>query len=376
MEQATMQIVDQSYFENDGSNEEINGDLIPISGLEDPNADDFEDDGTLTIKQINPEQEEQQKQAQTQIQNQNQDTELDVVGLLLKNKGIVDAHAILFEDEDGIETTKDFYELTREEQLDLLESNDSDLNYGLEDNEVETINYLRENNITLEELIEYHKKEAVAEYQNANQTDFEIDNYTNEELYVLDLKARYDELTNEELELELTKALESPDLFKKKTDKIREDYKTLEQESRNAEKNEQLASQDEAFTQIINVLADVAANTEDMYGITLEDQDKEDIINLIIDRDLNGVTPLVKALDNPDQLFKAAWFISKGEEAFSILHNYYKQEIENVRKTAYQKGKEESVKGLPNKPLNRINYGTQPRATPNKPMHIDDLYTI
>lgn len=370
MEQATMQVVDSSYFDNDGENEEINGELIPIADMVDPEGDDYEDNSGLTIKQVLPEQEEQQsKQTETQTQ------ELDVVELLLKNKGIVDPHAILFEDEDGIETTRDFYELSREEQLDLLESNDSDLNYGLEDDEVETINYLRENNITLSELIDYYKKEAVEEYQNANQADFEIDNYTDEELYVLDLKAKYDELTNEELEIELTKALESPDLFKKKADKIRGDYKTLEQESRNAEKDEQLASQDEAFSQIINVLADVATNTDDMYGITLEDQDKEDIINLIIDRDLNGVTPLVKALDNPEQLFKAAWFISKGEEAFSILHNYYKQEIENVRKASYQKGKEESVKGLPSKPINRITYGTQPRTTTsNKPMHIDDFY--
>ena len=370
MEQATMQIVDPSYFDNDGENEEINGDLIPIEGmqdLEDLGNEDDDINGDLTIKQVLPDQVDKQSQ---QVQPQDS----DVVELLLKNKGIIDPHAILFEDEDGLETTRDFYELSRDEQLALLESNDSDLNYGLEDNEVETINFLRENNLTLEELIQYYKKEAIDEYQVANQTDFEIDNYTDEELYVLDLKAKYDELTNEELEIELTKALESPDLFKKKADKIRGDYKTLEEESRNAEKDEQTASQDEAFSQIINVLSDVAANLDDMYGIELEDQDKEDIINLIVDRDLNGVTPLVKALDDPDKLFKAAWFISKGEEAFGILHNYYRQGIENVRKAAYQKGKEESVKGLPSKPINRITYGSQPKPQAGKPMHIDDLY--
>jgi len=370
MENANMHIVDPSYFDNDGDNEEINGELIPIEGMEDPNADGLGDLTDLTVKQIIPEQVELQSQ---QLQSQTQET--DVVELLLKNKGIIDSHAILFEDEDGLEITKDFYELTREEQLEILESNESDLNYGLESDEIETINFLRENNVTLDELIQYYKKEAIDEYQSANQTDFEIDNYTDEELYVLDLKAKYDELTNEELEIELTKALESPDLFKKKTDKIRSEYKTLEENSRIADKEEQIASQDAAFSQIINVLADVAANTEEMFGITLEDQDKEDIINLIVDRDLNGVTPLVKALDDPAQLFKAAWFISKGEEAFNILHSYYKQEIENVGKSAYQKGKLEGVKGLPSKPINRIPVGDQPRQqTGNKPLHLDDLY--
>jgi len=367
MEQAKMQIVDSSYFDNEGDAEEISEELIPIE------LDSLEEDTSLlTIKQVNPELEEIQAQIQDKPLEQNS----DVVDLLLKNKGIIDPHAILFEDEDGLETTKDFYELSRKEQLDLLESNEGDINYGLEDSEVEVINFLRENNVTLDELVEYYKKEAIEEYKNSNEAQFEIDGFTDEELYVLDLKTKFDDFTTEELEIELAKALENPDLFKRKIDKIRGDYKTLEEQSKNAEKEEQLASQDEAFSQIVNVLEDVAAKTENMYGIDLEEQDKVDIINLIIDRDLNGVTPLVKALDDPAQLFKAAWFISKGEEAFNILHTYYKNEIESVRTAAYQKGKNEFVKGLPNKSLSSIPSGSKPRTViSGKPMHIDDFYS-
>lgn len=365
----TMKIVDASYFDDGDEDQGLNPELIPVdmSGFDD--GEEIEDQSSLTIKQVSPSDLEE-KQTQPTIPDTN-----DVITELLRNKGITDPSAIIFAEEDGTESTKDFYSLSRQEQLELLESNDSDNDYGLEEVEIDAVNYLRENNITLDELIEYTKQQAIEEFQASQETSFEIDSYTDEELYVADLKAKFDELTNEELEIELTKALENPDLFKKKIDRIRGDYKTLEEQSRAAETNATKASQEEAFAQITNALVNVANQTEDMYGIDLDVQDKEDIINSITDRDLNGVTPLVKALDDPANLFKAAWFVNKGEEAFNLLHNYYRKEIEEVRKTAYSKGKDEALKGFPNVPINKIGQpiSKQPAQT-KKPMTIDELY--
>jgi len=302
----------------------------------------------------------------------------DLVTSLLKSKGISNPKEIKFE-EDGTESIKDFFSLTREEQLELLGTNDLDDNYGLEENEIDAINYLRENNATLQEVIEYYQQQAIENYKNSIENTFDIDTYTDEELYVIDLKTKYEDFSNEELDLELAKALETPDLFKKKVDKLRVEYKRLEEDSRTASTAAATASQEETYTKITNSLIDVANSIDDMYGIDLELTDKEDIITSITDRDLNGVTPLVKSLENPTNLFKAAWFINKGEEAFNILHTYYRKEIEDVRKNSYAKGKSEALKGFPTQPINSIkgstnkinSFGQQKTAR-----SIDDLHNI
>lgn len=308
-----------------------------------------------------------------------QPQEDDLVAALLRSKGISNPKEIKFEEEDGTETVKDFYSLTKEEQLDLLGTNDLDDNYGLEEAEIDAVNFLRENNATLQEVIDYYQQLAVEAYKNSLDATTDVASFTDEELYVSDLKNRYEDLTDEELEVELAKAQETPDLFKKKVDKLRADYQRIEEESKNAQAAAAVASQDEAYLQITNSLIDVVNEIDDMFGIDLELQDKEDIIASITDRDLNGVTPLVKALDNPENLFKAAWFVNKGEEAFNLLHNYYRKEIEEVRKNSYAKGKSEALKGFPTQPINVIGK-SQNRTTQTSPQrsyrNIDELHDI
>lgn len=374
--QDTMSIVDPVYlndFDDDGDDNIQGGDASDLIPIDFDSTDPDDTDINYVPELVSPD--DLDKLPANPIKTNQQE---DLVAALLRNKGIQNPHEISFEEEDGTEVTKDFYDLTPEEQLDLLEVNDADDNYGLDDNEIEAINFLRENNATLQDVIDYYKNQAIEEYKNTTEDQpLEIDTFTDEELYVVDLKSKYDDLTNEELEVELTKALENPDLFKKKVDKLRVEYKRLEDENRTAAHQASQASQEEAYTKMTNSLIDVANSIEDLYGIDLDIQDKEDIINTIVDRDLNGMTPLVKALDNPVNLFKAAWFVEKGEKAFDLLHNYYKQEIENVRKNSYAKGRSEALKGFPTTPINRI--GGQPvrTAAPQKGYrNVDDLHNI
>lgn len=371
----SMTIVDPDFYEDD--EEVLGGDaneLIPI----DMDNDGFGDDPDYTTPDYTTP--EDANRINNPDNTPDMPAEDDIVAALLKAKGISNPHEISFEEEDGTESVKDFYSLTKEEQLELLQTNDLDDNYGLEEHEIDAVNFLRENNVTLQEVIEYYQQQAIEAYKNDNaENAFEIDNYTDEELYVIDLKTKFDELTNEELEVELTKALETPDLFKKKIDKLRADYKALEEQNRTASEQAAKATQEEAYEKITNSLIDVANSVDDLFGIDLEVQDKEDVINSIVDRDLNGVTPLAKLLDDPANLFKAAWFMTKGEEAFNILHNYYRNEIENVRKTSFQKGKAEALKGFPTQPINRIGVSpnkSQQSPQPFKAKTIDDLHNI
>lgn len=373
----TMSIVDPVYLNDFDDDDDVIGgdasDLIPIDLDSPENVDANDDLIDYTPELVTPDNLDKLPPSTPKTNQQD-----DIVAALLRNKGIQNPHEISFEEEDGTEVTKDFYELTPEEQLDLLAVNEADDDYGLDENEIQAVNFLRENNATLQDVIDFYKKQAVEEYINSAQDQpLEIDGFTDEELYVVDLKTKYDDLTNEELEVELAKALENPDLFKKKVDKLRVEYKRLEDENRDATNAATRASQEEAYTKITNSLIDVANSIEDLYGIDLELQDKEDVINAIVDRDLNGVTPLVKALDNPVNLFKAAWFVEKGEKAFELLHSYYRQEIENVRKNSYAKGKSEALRGFPTTPINKI--GSQPvrTAAPQRGYKsVDDLHNI
>ena len=83
--------------------------------------------------------------------------ENDYINYLLSAKG-VDPHALLYEDEDGTEKTVNFYELSPEEQLNILNYNPTA--HELEDDEIEVINFLRENNITLEEYTSTYKSSS------------------------------------------------------------------------------------------------------------------------------------------------------------------------------------------------------------------------
>lgn len=367
-----MTVLDNSFFEED--DDAVNTDLSPIELSPIEEEPEIDDETGLIATKIAP------GQLDEPIEQPELGNEIDIIATLLKEKGIDNPLQIKFEEEDGTITDKSFYDLTQEEQLEILASNELESDYGLEDNEVEAINLLRENNMTLGELIDFHKKQAIEEYVNSNiSNSFEIDSYSDEELYVLDLKAKYEDLTNEELTLELEKALEIPDLFKKKIDKIRTEYKELENQERQALTDDQNQQRDQLYSDIKTSLIDVANKTEDIGGLILEDSDKEDVLNMVVDRDLNGLNSLVKALDDPDMLFKTAWFVSKGEEAFKILHDYYKKQIEEVRKNSYQKGKEDSVKGLSSKPINIISKPSQQINKKNQSQRyssIDELHSF
>lgn len=302
----------------------------------------------------------------------------DLINQFLAAKGIKDA-MVQYEDEDGNLQEVDFYSLPPEEQLAIMNSNDSDINYGLSENEINTVNFLRNNNITLEEAREYFRREAVQEYiDSQNITGIETDQYSDEELFAIDLAAKYG-LSEEDIEIELQKQQEHPELFKKKVDKLRADYKEIEEQQR---EQARLADQEEAEAQVRELqenLVSVANEIEDIGGLEVEIQDKNDILNYILEKDINGVSPFLKNLDSPKQLFEMAWFALKGKQAFDVIHDYYRKEIDKVNKTAYAKGKEDATRtSAPSKQSGKVfkrAQGAKPASNNSKPEYpsMDDI---
>lgn len=301
-------------------------------------SNDDDDDNPTHEDDENPDDEEN---SETPAQH-------DLIAELLKAKGIEDPKAIKYEDEEGNIIDVDFDTLSFEEKLAILNTDDADINYGLEESEVQVINFLRHNDVSFEDAVKYYQKQAVQEYiDSQNIVGLEVDQYTNEELYVMDMKAKFNNLTDAEIEIELSRQLEHPELFQKKVDKLRTEYKEIEQQQLEDSRLEKEREEEQKFETFKGSLINVAQSTLDIGGLDLDNNDKNEVLTYLLDKDINGVSSFTKDNDNPEKLFKMAWYATKGEEAFEVLHDYYRKEIEKVSRASYEKGKKESTKTAP-----------------------------
>jgi len=332
---------DLSIFEDDLNNENNGGtDLLPFSleGDENENDDEHEHDD-FEIKSFEGNGEDYDND-QPIIPSYKENA---LINDILALKGIKDK-TIQFENEEGEIENVNFYDLPKNEQLNIINSSEKDIDFGLEEDETNAINFLRENGVTFEEAIDYFKREAIQEYINAqNIAGIEVDQYTDEQLFAIDLKARYENLTDDEIAIEVEKQLEHPDLFKKKVDKLRTDYKEIEVTQLQAAQQQQELIDEQRYNDLQASLVSVATSVQDIGGLDIDNEDKEEILSYILDKDMNGVSQFIKSLDSPDKLFELAWYATKGKEAFNILHDYYKKQIDITRKSSYDKGRDEAL---------------------------------
>lgn len=251
----------------------------------------------------------------------------------LKTKGINDSK-ILIIDENNEEKEVDFYSLSKEEQLDILNSQKEveqiTTPTQLAKDQDDFINYLKDNNLSLQEYLDKYKELVLSEVQ-GSQESYSIDAYDDEELFLFDLKNKYD-LSDEELVKELEKALEDKDVFTKKVTKLRADYKEQEDYYKQEQEKEFNSQREEQYNQFVDTMVDVATKTPDLYGIELEDEEKNNVLSFLLELDDNGTSNFYKALNDPENLYKAAWFLTYGSKAFEVITNAYEAEISKLKK--------------------------------------------
>jgi hypothetical protein len=99
---------------------------------------------------------------------------------------------------------------------------------------------LRESSLTPDEFIQAIKQQGASEYarQLEENQKFLIDDLTDDELYILDLQTRIEDITEEEAMAALEKAKTDESLFAKQIQGIRSEYKRIEEEN-----NQRLALQ-------------------------------------------------------------------------------------------------------------------------------------
>ena len=276
---------------------------------------------------------------------QNQEPEKDVVVELLKKQGIEDPTQINFENEDGSIEKLDWKDLTPEEQINILStkiepkqsvSNTPDLGEDF----LSLAQELKDNNMSIDDFVNYIKDQGAKEYQASLQPSYEVDNISDDELYKIDLKNRIPDITPEQLETALEQAKSNEELYTKQVKGIREEYKQFEEEQ-NAQ-NEAITAeeQQQKYNEFANNIASSIDSLDNVNGIDveLEDDDKYELAQFILGQDAAGVSNLGKALNDPETLVKVAWFALKGADAIDSITDYFKNEISKVREASYQKG--------------------------------------
>lgn len=274
----------------------------------------------------------------------------DIIISMLKQIGISDPSKIKFENDEGEIEEVSWDSLSAEEKMNILTPESPDPNFGLEDPEINFINLLRDAGITPEEYINYQREQAIEEYRQAleGNPQYEVERLTDEDLYALDLQSRVPDMTDEEVAIALEHEKANPELFGKKMQGIRAEYKALEDERRQNEELLEQQQKQEQFEAFQSDVLDAIESLDEVGGVklNLDEDDMEEVANFILSLDSAGVSYLGKALDDPQTLARMAWFALKGDEAFATITDYYDKEIAKEKRSAYEAGYEDAKKGI------------------------------
>lgn len=345
------------------------GDLRPLDPTDDPILNDFANRETT--------QEGEKEPPQNDDTGNEEDKISPVSNFLyefLKEKGIEDPSKLQFENEDGEIEEVDFNSLSEEEKLNIINSVSDP---GLSQHETDVINYLRQNNVTFNQVIDYFSKKAVEDYlaQNpdqAHQKTYTIDDYTDDELYLADLKSKYPEFTDEELTSKLESAKSNETLFKKEVDALRSDYKKQEDAEIEAQKQKEQQDYDDLVGNLQNILSnfnEVALDSTDAESdvLEIEDSDKQQVLAYLLNQDSEGKSQLVKDLENPATLIELAWLRTQGRALIDNTTRYWKDLLKQERKEKAKLQKE--LESYQNK-------GSQSVVVPKPPKKDENSNTI
>lgn len=266
------------------------------------------------------------------------DEEESYIYSFLKERGIKDPSKIEFINEDDSTEELDFNTLSKEEQLEILR-NVTDP--GLTENEINTINYLRQNNATLEQVVDYFAQKRLEEYLKENpdkvhQKVYSIDDYTDDDLYIYDLKQRYPNFTDEELTTELDKAKEDEDIFKRKVDMIRTAFKEQEDQAEQTRIEQEQQQVEDLRNNLMNAAGrfneiQLDYTDDESDSLIIDDEDKNEMMAYILNQDNEGKSQLVHDLEDPDRLIELAWFATQGPKMMSELNKHWKKQLSDLR---------------------------------------------
>ena len=303
-----------------------------------------------------------------------QEPEGDFMSDFLKTRGIDDLNKINFQDDDGNITERSWNDLTNEEKINILnmplEQETKVEDNGLTDDEVALLTQIRQSNMTPTEYLQ-----SIAGEQVEITPQYKIDELSDDEVYLLDLESRVGELSDEEAAQALSTVKQNEEFFKKQIEGIRKEYKEREDLRTQQEEAERERENQEAFENYQAQVVDAINGFTSVgnFDLNFEDADKEELAEFMLSRDQAGKNYLFEALQDPETLTRAAWFILNGEEAFNNISDYFAQQIKLVSETQYKKGLEDGKKGVQTRPTVVIDNSKKNNNTPRSYSSINDL---
>lgn len=280
----------------------------------------------------------------------NQEREDDLITSFLKSKGIKDPSAIKQLDDQGNVQEVDFNTLSREEQLNILGSSDLDNNYGLDDKETEFISLLRDNNLTVDDYLNYVRNKAVEDYIADNsQSNYSVNDITDDELYLLDLKYNFPDITEDEAKQYLDHDKSNESLWEKKIKVLRDNYISKENEKLEEQKliaEEQVKAEQQNY---VNSIVEAINDLKTIESFDLEEEDKERLTEFILGNDATGTNYLYRALQDPVNIAKMAWFLLDGSDSIKALNDYWTNVVKQHSQNKYNEGYQDALNGKKSK---------------------------
>ena len=307
--------------------------------------DDLDDDDILEAGQ------EPEFQEPPLNEPPHQEEEGDFMSDFLKTRGIDDLNSINFEDDNGQVIQRSWNDLSNEEKINILnmplEEQREDNDNGLTEDEINLLTQIRQSNLSPQEYLQ-----QIAGEQVEVTPQYKIDDLSDDEVFLLDLESRVGELSDEEAAQALNTVKTNEEFFKKQVEGIRKEYKEREDLKTQQEEAQREQEQQEAFEQYQAQVVDAIQrfNSVGNFDLNFEDADREELAEFMLSRDQAGKNYLFEALQDPETLTRAAWFILNGEEAFNNISDYFAQQIKLVSENQYKKGLEDGKKGVQTRP--------------------------
>jgi hypothetical protein len=254
-----------------------------------------------------------------------EDSSKDYISRLLESRGI-DRNRVQILDEEGNPTEVSFDSLSEQDKFDILNYQDDPV--LPEDHEIQMINFLRQNNMTLQDFAEWQRQEAIQEYLAGQAPTSDTDSYSDEEIVAYDYIKRFGEsMSDEEIDAEIERLKADPEAFAKRVSLLRNAFKAEEEAQAKLYQDEEAAKHAENEKMFVDTYHQAMAGIDSIQNTELDDNDRDELLRFVLEKDQANRTGLSKAMDNPENVLKMAWYLLHGEERVDAMIDYFQKEI-------------------------------------------------
>jgi len=254
----------------------------------------------------------------------------------------------LVETEDGKQV--EFKSLTPEQQVSALAQivdatrPQVEEELGLSEDEIDLLNKVRQSKLSINDFMvqsaqEYGEGQQVQTIFNAPEYQFEA--MESDVIYLSYLKANSPESTEDELMDELNHAKQSK-LYNTTVESLRASFIENRENYKVEYTNQQIGNRTAELNAMAPIYVSTARGISEVSGWPVSDDEKDEILADLIEPGAGGKNAFTREIaENPENAFKALWFLKHGDRMFVHLDNYYKNKMQEV----YDKGLVDGDKG-------------------------------